>query len=216
MDGSPVDTPERARKGLPERRSEMHLPQTGQEIATVADIKTPDPVMTGLHVKATIISGPRLAGPKHMAVRRMDQLSTNPGSISLAAIGWPRTLPGILQEIMTAGRAPATTIRLEHIGRRVQIFSAAISASSSPIASRAVASSLPENRLSTNHPSASHLSNHRTLAAFTYSAADTRRRSPVVARVPGTGIPAGAAIPAVNITTKLDEWRGFSRIIIDK
>ena len=54
------------------------------------------------------------------------------------------------------------------------------------------------------------------LAAFTYSAADTRRRSPVVARVPGTGIPAGAAIPAVNITTKLDEWRGFSRIIIDK
>lgn len=83
MDGPSVDTPERVRKVLLERRREMHTRQTVRETATVADIRTPDQVTTELHAKATTVLGPRIAGRSRMAVRRMDRRSIN-----LAAIGW--------------------------------------------------------------------------------------------------------------------------------
>src|SRR5580692_1326946 len=193
MHGPTVDTPEHVHKVLLEHRSEMHTRPTGREIATVADIRTLDQVTTELHTKATTVCGHRLTGRNRIAVRCTDRRSINPGSVSLAAIGCRKTLPEIQRKIIEAGRAQATEIQRERIERRVQTFSAAISVSSLPIASRAVASSLPANRLSTNLPSANHPLSHRTPAASTYSAADTRRRPLVVARVPGTGIPAGVA-----------------------
>src|SRR5580700_2306553 len=107
MDAPAMDTPERLRKVLPELRREMHTRRT-REIATVVDIKTPHPVTTGLHGKATTVSGHRPTGRSNMAVRRMVRRSIKPGSISLAAIGCQKTLPEIHRKIMEAGRAPAT------------------------------------------------------------------------------------------------------------